>query len=76
MNMQGTQLQQPTDRKKTKTSRWGFVFQFFRRWPAPLPNNMNWSIGPLHAEFTSKQRLVPKHLNFQNPRMFVLDFAI
>lgn len=74
MNMQGIQLQQPTNRKNRK--RRGFVFRFFRRWSAPLPNKMNWSIGPLRAEFTSKQRLVPKHLNSQSPRMLSFDFAI
>ena len=74
MNMQEIELQQPTIRKNRK--RRGFVFLFFRRWPAPLPNKMNWSIGPLRAEFTSKQRLVPKHLNSQSPRMLSFDLAI
>ena len=76
MNMQGIQLQQPTNRKNRKRRGGASFSPFFQRWPALLPNKMNWSIGPLRAEFTSKQRLVPKHLNSQSPRMLSFDFAI
>jgi hypothetical protein len=62
--------------EESETSGRGFVFPFLKGWPAPLPNKMNWSIGPLRAEFTSKQRLVPKHLNSQSPRMLSFDLAI
>ena len=52
MNMQGIQLQQPTNRKNRKRRGGASFFH---------SNKMNWSIGPLRAEFTSKQCLVPKH---------------
>jgi hypothetical protein len=67
MNMQGIQLQQPTNRKNRKRRGGASFFH---------SNKMNWSIGPLRAEFTSKQRLVPKHLNSQSPRMLSFDLAI